>query len=385
MSLESRIHVIVRDNQSTPVSLGHIENAYGLSFTTILPGGCGYCTFRAPGRINVVPTWANYGYEVRLLDGGVVFWAGRMEDIFGGFDMGGEFWEITAYGWGVHMDDQIDDTEDVANTVTSTAISNFITNWTSKFDVSTIAASGYTIANAGAVTLKLLHGRQMLAFLTRFGDSAFNTQQWHVYPQPNGDIEITVEDRPTTADIYLSLRYFESFRGGLYGERLANQVQVRYNGGASTATRNDTTLQGAGPAGWGFIRTFPIVVPEIVSATDAAQIGDTVLTEAKTKRLGATALTLKRQAFIIDPNGYRVEPWRVRAGDMVQIPDLMSATGAVGSLQWNNSFVIAGTRWDEDSQILQITPERHDLSLQEVVAKVKGLIRGRHSLAGSAA
>ena len=397
MRTDSRLSIIVLDNQATPLHRATLTDAFGLRITTVLPGGCGACSFKVAGPIRTVPYWAGYGYEVRVLDGGNVLWSGRIEDMSPVLNRDGAYWEITAIGWGIGLDDQVYTEKDIKGLATDVVVSNVITDLTpasglGKIDVRTISTTSFTFDAVTAINLKLIYARQVLAYMMKFGDSGNNQQQWHVYPQDNSDLEFTWEDRPTAIGLMLWLDDMDEFAGGVHGARLANQVVVRYNGGASFVTVNDTALQGVGPGGWGFIRTAVYTAPElplVAGDVDATQLANAILTGAKALRLAATHLQLKPGARLLDGNGGSIPPWRVRAGKLCQIADMgafsQSSSGGAVTLDWNNSFLIVGTSWDDDEQTLTITPESQDLTLDQVIGQAVQLFRGRHMMNGSAA
>lgn len=374
--------IIIYDNQATAVSRGNIGPlAHHLSLSSTIPGGNGQCRFRLAAPIGLVPDFLNFNYEVRVSDAGEVFWSGRIEDLIAHRDGAGEYWEVTAYGFGVNLEDQIyGSAQNVQNVVTSTVASNTLTN-APQIDVSTITASGFTIANTAAVNLKMMTMSQVVNWAARFGKSAtYDGYLWYVYPDADGTVRFTFTTRPTTTTYALRLPDCELVEFGLVGRRLANRVVVQYNDGASVATQNDTALQGAGPAGWNLLRTLQEFVPEVVNSADATQIANALLTRYKQKYMGARSIQLKPSALILDGNGQRIEPWRMRAGYLAQILDVDAAQGASGTLGFTNSFLVQETVWDQDSQTLSLIPEYRDLSPQAAFAQLFAVLRGRHTM-----
>ena len=382
----SQFSILILDSQTVPQPRADLkQDAYGLQFSTLLPGGCNACTFRVRAPIRFVPPYLGYGYEVRLLDGQGVFWSGRMEDILphrGAND--GEYWEVTALGFAVNLDDQIYTSQDVNGTVTSAIASGAVSSLAPQIDVRTVTASGYTLSAASAVNLKMLTARAVVNWAAQYGDTSFNPQIWYVYPTDKADVEFVLKPRPSTADLLTRLDDMDLFEGGISGQRLANRVIVEYNAGASTVTVNDTTLQGAGPAGWGFVKSYYLFHPEITQSADATQLANAVLEALTTIRLAARSIRMLPGVRFLDAAGAAVNPWRVRSGQLLRITDIVSADVGVGNLTWNNSLLLVGTEYDEDSQGLTLTPENHDLTLQQVVAQAVALFRGRHTTARSA-
>ena len=391
------IDIQVRDNQSTAVRLGSMKaaGAYGLRYSTVLPGGCGECTFNLPAKGNtatdymVPPSAWGYNYRVDLVLAGEIIWSGRMEDLALQKSGDSVHWTIKALGYGVNLNDQVYTTQAVNNVETSTIISNAITSLAPQIGATSITASGYTITNTATVTLKLITAAAVIAWAAKYGDATFNPQVWYVYPDVDGTIRFTFADRPTTVSIIGLIADFEEADFALFGKNLYNKAQVQYNGGASVLTDNTTNLakQSAGPGGWGVIKTLIAVLPEISQSADATQAASAMMTQFGVPRIAATSLRTSRtvdQLNLKDSNGDRVNPLRIRAGSLMQMLDMPDTAGAYQGIQWANTFLIAGTDYDEDSQTLTLTPEGYDNSAQKLLAKVDYLLRGRLGLTGVA-
>ena len=386
------IDIMVRDNQSSPARLGSMRphGAYGLRYSTILPGGCAECTFRLPATDDFLtpPSQWGYNYRVDLQLGGVVIWSGRMEDLQLHKGGDGVYWEIRSVGYGVNLNDQYYTTQAVNNVETSTIVSSAISSLAPQIAATSITATGFTIDNTTAVTLKMVSAAAAIAWAARFGlATTYNPQQWYVYPDSDGTIRFTFESRPTSVSIKGMVADFEEADFALFGKNLYNRAVVQYNGATSVATANDTTLQAAGPGGWNVIKTFAMVLPEITQSVDAGQAANALLEQFGTPRIAATSLRTQRtvdQLNLLDSNGERVDPIKIRAGTLMQFLDMPDTGGAYQGIQWANTFVIAGTEYDEDSQTLTITPEGYDNSAEKLMAKVDYLLRGRLGLTGVA-
>ena len=381
----SRFGIIVRDNQSSRAERADLgTEAYGLRLSTVLPGGCNACTFRVAAPIRFVPTWLGINYEVRLRDAQGVFWSGRMEQILPHRSAGGEYWEVTALGFAVNLDDQLYTAQDVAGLETSAIAGGAITNLTQQIAVSTVTPTGFTLSAVSAVSLRMLTAKTVITWAARYADTSNTPFLWYVYPQNDGDTEFTFAPRPSTPDLDTFLDDMDLFEGGFSVRRLANRVIVEYNAGASTLTVNDSALQGSGPTGWGFVRTAYLYLPEITQSADATQAANALLEAASNQRLAARAITMTPGARFFDRYGAPVAPWRVRSGLLMHIDDIIGASQGIGTLSWNNAALIAGTEYDEDSQVLTIVPENHELTLDQIVAQVSQLFRGRHTTARGA-
>jgi len=160
-------------------------------------------------------------------------------------------------------------------------------------------------------------------------------------------------------------------------------VASLYNSGASYVTVNDTDLQADGPEGWGFVKTFAVVIPEISQSADATQAANAILTAAKALRMTATSLKVKAgegHPVFYGSNGQPAKPWRLRAGQLFHLRDVDPGVGASTNLAFLNSFVVAGTEWDEESRTLTLTPESYERALERAAATVRNLLLGRHQV-----
>ncbi len=371
--------ILVYDTQATSVLRGDLSPlVYQLRISTTLPGGCGTCSFRLRAPTNVVPDYLNFNYEVRLGDRGEIFWSGRMEDIIAHRGEDGEYWDVTAYGYGVNLEDQVYTSQDVSNTVTSTVALNALTQ-APQIDASTLTASGFTISAATAVNLKLLTMAQVVNWAAHFGlVTSFTPYVWYVYPDADGTVRFTFDTRPTAAAYLMRSTDCELVEFGLIGRRLANRVVAQYNDGAANVTVNDTALQAAGPDGWNLIRTLREFVPEVTQSADATQVANALLTKYKRKTMAARTIRLRRGAFLLDSNTIPVEPWRVRAGSLAQFIDVDPSEGT--GLTFTNSFLIQETEWDQDAQSLRIVPEHRDLTPNDAFAQLFSVLGGRHTM-----
>lgn len=388
------IDIRVRNNYSPPVTLEAPRRmgAYGLRYSTQLPGGCAECTFNIPVSSQsaedymVPPSIFGYNYRVDLVDNSEVFWSGRMEDLELHKGTDGIYWTIRAVGFGVNLTDQVYQTQNVNNVETSTVIQNAVTSLAPQIASYSITASGFTLSNTAAITLRAMTAGAVVAWASRFGDASLNPQQWYVYPDSDGTIRFTWEDRPTTAAIQAMISDFHEADFALYGKNLFNRVVSQTANGVTyvqTETTASQTLQQAGPAGWGIIKTFLAVLPETVNAIDHDQLGKTLLSQFGTPRIAATSLKTGKsvdQLNMRDTYGRVVDPIRIRAGTLMSFVDMPDTAGAYNGIQWNNTFVIAGTDYHEDTQTLTVTPEGYDNTAQKLFAKVEYLLRGRLGL-----
>jgi hypothetical protein len=354
----------------------------GLRFSTVQPGGCGSASFRVPatnsGTLAPLP-WLGKFFDVSITEAGRYLWRGRIEDIELSGGRGGRWWTIGAVGYGAALDDLDAAPEDVSGVTTSTLVSDLATA-AGIFDTVSITASGFTLSGAAAIDLPAMSAMARIAWAAQFGDSSFRPQVWHVYPGDLGDLTFTFGPRPTTPAYEGYLTDFEAYTFGLQGHQLYNRVTVGYNNGASSATVNDTALQGPGPDGWDITRALVRVMPHITQSADATQAANVLLSAYKAQRMAATALVVpagRRLPVFRDANDQAVAAWWLRAGYLFRFRDVDPGEAAGATLGFLNSFLIDETEYDEDTATLTLRPESFDNLVESSIAAVRGVLGGR--------
>lgn len=383
--------ISITNRQATPVSWPDIGPlAEKLRFTTVSPGGFGVCTFRLPADPDAALVAPPYLYPFNK----VLLFAPRSVECIGAGRItaarlhgGGQsrWWDVTVEGYGVALGDTIISSLNVRNTESSAAVLSAVTG-IGEFDDLAITATGFTFSNSADITLRGMTAGAVLAFLSRFGDSGLNPQQWTVYPDSAGNIVFTWGPRPTTAAVEAYLSEFTSYEFGSQTRVLGNEADVLYNNGVSLASVSDTDLQAAGPDGFGLVRALALTLPQLTDSADATQAANALLAATSALRMSATSLVATTQTNYYRPlvsggsePGTPLEPWRIRAGTLFRLRDVPTRS-APGTLAFTDSFTIVETDYDEDSRTLRIIPESFDLLLERSVAQVRALLSGRTSL-----
>ena len=298
-----------------------------------------------------------------------------MERVEADLDDQGPNYHVTAVGYGVHLGDRIDTAENVSGQETSTIVANALTNHTSKIDIQTVTASGFTLSAVTAINLTDVYVREILNWAAQFGFIDDAGAVWYGDVRDNGDLEFIFQKRPTVAD-YQVYRSQLNAHAGFDFAQYANRIVVRYNDGASVLTVEDTVKQGAYPNGVNLIKTDYLSIAEATQSADATQAGEVALALRSTLRLDLRNITLQPDALIQDNYGRDIAPWRVKAGRLMQFLDVNPSGVSQSTLAWNNSFLIARSAWDEDSQTLTLEPEQMDYSPDKIVAAARDAIKG---------
>lgn len=381
-SLTRAVLVFANDGTASPRA-NLTSLIYNLHATTVHPGGCENASFKfkVPFAGSLVfPEFLGFNFELQLWDSMGCYWIGRIEDFE--YDIQGDTveWSVVAKGYGVNLDDQAYTSKNLQNTLTSTGVSNTLTDLTSQIDTFDITATGFTISNATAVTLKMQRASQMVNWLKRLGDAAHTYQVWYVYPDVNANVRFTFKPRPTAHELEAHLNDFTHNSGGLAGRRLYNSTQVQYNAGASTVTADDAALQAIGPTGWNLKKTLILFMNELTQGVDAQQVADTALAYFKTAKITSRRLIAQHGIEVLDANKQIVELTRFRAGLLFKYADLNVPQSPVTNVSLANTFLIAATDWDEDALILTITPESLDQLLDSIIGQSQIMLSGRLNL-----
>lgn len=341
-----------------------------LRWSTQEPGGCLECSFRLLLPLRTVPAAIGANYDLRILDHHGCFWRGRIERIQAVRTGAGEWWDVVAVGYGASLSDQVDNTENLANTVTTTGISNVIGTWAPAVQKTTIEASGITLTNTAAIPRAWDTPAERINFLKAFGYSDNSQMLAHIYPDNTADanIELTVKKRPSTAD-------YRAYLGDIQGSwgfdfaSYANAVTVVYNAGASNLTRTYTLGQNKHPDGVNMAKVKLLSVPEITNSADATYIADAALLKARSLRMVAQSIVMPISARLTDANGQDEDVYRLRSGKILQLVDMRPESQS--NIAWNNACLITRTDWDNDAETLHITPEGLDSGIDALVSRIR--------------
>lgn len=376
--------VIVTAQTATP-QVYPLSTAYGLRFTNVNPGGSGIASFYVPaefGSVASIPNFLGFDFRVGIWDGGRCLWAGLMDPPQLEFNGGtGWRWVVTAQGWAVLLGARREATRNVQNTQTSVIVSNAMANLVPDITTLSITATGYTTTNTAAINLLHKNAAEQIAWAAQFGDSSLRKQVWYVYPDDNGTIRFSFGPIPSTPSYSMQIGHATQARLGGVRATYANRVHVDYNNGSSNLTVNDTTAQGAPPAGVGFVHDTRVSVSEITNSTDATQVGNTILTYRKALRLAPNGpITVPFDTQVVDANGLTVPPWRIRAGFQMRLTDVLVRESGTSNLSLYPQFLIAEVDVDENTQTVTVTPESFDTYIEGQLARMMTLLSGKQSV-----
>ena len=365
-----------------------------VSYTTVEPGGCETATFNIPvsftDRTLIIPNYLQLFYQLRILDEQGCVWIGRLEEVGLDIDENGGQWKVTAYGYGVMAASQVSTKYNMRNKNTMTQIAvdalNLLATENNVSITQNITATGYTINNSGDTTLDTITAAGLLTISRAFGTGGGlrSPIQFTIYPDISGGVTATIRAFPTgNPDLRARLQDFGKASFAANGRSYANRISMLYDSGNSVLTAQNTALQAAFPNGVNMVRTLTVIFNQLHDAGDATQMANTLLNWASAIRLSASGsyTTGGSTRFRNESTGqWTVTPRRVRAGQYMALSDMVTLSSGSTNLAFNNSFLIARTRWDEDSNQLTITPENFESAAERAWAQVRGTIMGRFTV-----
>lgn len=347
--------------------VGNLESELDVwRLSTVINGGCLACVMRLPRAAKLNYPDLGFPYDVRVSDARGVFWRGTLELWEGDFQEQEEGIDLTALNVNASLQSYTSKTFTAATAI-ETCVSTVRTDLLQKVTAESLVATSRTLN--GNLTVAGKRAREVLDLLCQHGNSSDALLQWAIWPDgTDAALQLALEVRPTTPGYSI---HIEDLRGKIAfdGAAYANRQRVRYNNNASWAVADDTTEQGAGPAGKNRIQEGDIIdAPDVTDATDAGRIATTVLTTRKVLRPTASPATVAAPWAITDGDGQEIPLWRVRAGKLLEVRGPQPISGS--NYNWRNALYIARTEYDVFSGVLSLTFESLNATLEGMIARL---------------
>jgi hypothetical protein len=357
------------NNLTVPVFQQNLESRVsGLKFGTKLNGGFSTCQFALRLNLGLTKEWVynKYFYRIVVTDGFHTFWEGRIQDPE--FDIGKP--AITAYGYYASLLDQVyygayNTTWDAALKAIRAANCPSIANDDTKINAGALTCS--TVANTMGTQYADATPQALAELFANTSDTTF--QQWFLavwenrvlwaWPKPTGTVTVTW--RTSLKDCKTA--HFAMATGGLYNITYG----IYTSGGVLTRTAefSDTTSQ----TKYGLTRktATPQLGTVAVAAANAAARG----LLATDKSIFPTNTNLMLGDHVYDANGVAYSSAWVRAGDIIQITDLLTADADIATPTLNglNTFFIMETMYDADSMSNGLTIENQSTNLDAILGR----------------
>lgn len=347
----------------------------GLHFSHATNGGNKRATWLEVGSGLQVPALdpALASTRLDILDDGVLVWRGRLWTRERSPSMLSTQRQVTALGYAAHLHDTPYTTvktitggttiEDAFATVRDECAPLLSTSDT------LLEATGRTVA-ATTESLQYKKAAEIFEMLVRLGNSADQPLLWHVWEGQVGANErpiLELRSKPTTAKYFVSLADGTRATTQESADALANRLIVRYGEDLSSFVQvDDETSQGDPPNGYGFAKAQIVDAPKLASATDAQNLGNTLLSAYRDIRPVTGQIVIPPGARVQDENGVDLRLTQVKPGDYLQFRELR-----IGSqTRTEYEMFISETDYAADSEGLTVTPEQPE----ELIARLGRLL-----------
>jgi len=354
-------------NLASPTFQCNLENSIqNLIFGTKLHGGFSQCSFslNLNRLMNYKYAYLQPGYRIVVSDCGSTLWEGRIGDPM--FDAAGNP-GFTAYGYYSSLDDRAYYTS--YNAAFDTVLKAMLTN------ACPLINSDQTQINPGALTMSTVVStagtnyldqsvKTLAEYLVQQSNTTF--QKWYMAVWENRRMYLFTRVT-TTVKWQVRLKDFKTAKWLLQLQNLWNDVYAIYTS-SGTLTRTSEYTNAYSIAQYGLTRKYAIANLGTVSAASVAQnTAQSWLAYYQTIWPSATNIDLFDSVY--DANGVAWPSWYVRAGDTIQIVDLIPTTGSLGTVAANalNTFYIAETKYDFAQQMNTLSFETKSLDLDAVL------------------
>jgi hypothetical protein len=380
MPLHPLLQVRLYDNNlSTPTLIEDLtDRVSNLRISTSLNGGFQFCSFRISSSIgeawNYLSREGKRGYHFYRLvvnEEQRVIWEGRVSEIQLLIEAQYQGLEIKAFGYWSSMRDQFYTDNDGTDWTSGSGhqiddiIKEVLTDECPDInsDQSNIAAGSRDLAGIDFSTKA--YPQDIVNDLTKNSDD--DNSVWFFAIWENR-IPYLFKRAVTQVDHYVWLESLDDLRLTQSATELRNAI-LPFVGSTEGTTQTNTTSLALYPR-----REFKV---SLKTGTNANTQGDAATTAAEER-----GFPRQQQSFTVSGRiynavagdaGARLEEiplWRVRAGDVIRIQDLVPATAATPSLDDVRTFYIMETEYDADTNTLTVQPDRRRRSLPSIIAKI---------------
>lgn len=355
------------NNLTTPVQIYRdISDYSGLKFSTKLHGGFSQCSF----KINNTTIGENYDwafkrpfYRVKIYDTeySKTLWEGRLQGSpFGLSDI-----EIRAYGYYASLLDgkyatAYNDTADVVIKAILTAQCPQISA-----DQTNIQALDADRDSSTAEEYLDKSPQALIEFLLGLSDSTKKKWYFTVWEDRVAYVFPRVD---TTVDWYVKARNLQSFSLAPSYENLWNSCYAIYRN-AGVLSRTTTATDATSISKYGITRTY--VIPDLgeVALAGAEAVRDTWIEEHKD--VISQDSNIKLGKYVVDAQGREWPSSHVRAGDVIQIKDILPATEDMATPRRNgiNTFYILETQYDVKLETNRLIVDTANNSLDAILSR----------------
>jgi hypothetical protein len=354
------------NNLVTPVEIANLqEEVQGLTFSTKLPGGYALCSFSLKESIGMMQEWTFKRFLSRIVirsgnDDKTLF-EGRLEDP----EMSLDKETLTFYGYYSSLKDDIyttayNDTSDAVIKAVLTAKCPQISGDQSHIDALDTARN-----SADGEAYLDITPQEIATYLLDMSDTTKNKFYIAIWE----DRKCWVFDRDDSAvNWYVSLEDIKSINLSPRISDLWNSCYAIYRV-SGVLTRTDVASDTTSIAKCGITRTYAIPDLGEVSLAEAEGVRDAWIEEHKDIYSSSTSIVLGD--LVYDSKGLASPSSFVRAGEVIQIIDLLPATSDLTNVRRNglNTFYIMETQFNLDDYTNTLTLDNESQSLEAILAR----------------
>lgn len=360
-----KLHPIDPDDDSIERSLSGIS---GLTHTTEAPGGWYRCSFTVSGSVSDYWNWITNDILKRLTiedSGGTALWEGRLENV-----RLLDFWrvQLSFFGYWANLTDARPKPESSASyNDTANNILIDLRDTHMHADTRQISASNDLIENPGP-TLNVEFDRDLSLWdsitqkLLRFGDTDSNPVDLFVYEDRK--LRLRARD-PTAVNWTCPLKFVERFPSEFDWRSVANAVLTAYEDtGTITRTAYGTNTDSVARY---IRRELHVASIGTSNGTTAQSLRDAELKRRQDLQQQTDTIVLTK---VFDANGRESALCKVRAGDVLRIPDFVpdiATSKPTPTFDTLRTFVITQTECNHDRGRLTIKPDTETRRLSRIL------------------
>lgn len=355
------------NNLASPTQVIRDISGYsGLRFSTKLHGGFAQCSFRLTDTdISKLYEWAfqRFGYRLVVYDlvNSKTLWEGRLQ----GCPFTLKDITINAFGYYASLQDGKYST--AYNTTADAVIKAMLTASCPAINTDQSNIQALATARDSSTGEEYLDRspQEITEFLLGLSDSA--KQKWYMAIWEDRKAYVFPRD-DSVVDWYVKAQQIQF---GLTPdfENLWNAAYALYRDGSDVLTRTSVASDADSIAKYGITRTYCIPDLGQVSQADAEAVRDTWISEHKDIISSDSDIVLGDTVY--DANG---TPWpssHVRAGDVIQVKDILPSTEDLINPRRNgiNTFYILETEYDAKLKTNRLTVDSESNSLEAILSR----------------
>lgn len=361
-----QVRVYPRDVSSNIMVEDISDRHSRLKFSTRLHGGFNRASFKVVADLPKAWIWIKDRnlFRLKITDGQDVLWEGRIEDIE--FDIGSV--NVSAYGYYANLSDIPYTT--AYNAHFDVILKALLTANCAQIsaDQSHIEATDITIDSAADESYLDKYPMELVEKLSQFSDSTGG--RWYFAVWEDRIPYLFKRDSSSVnwrAQLLSNPSDFKRFRLKHRAGDLWNSAYAVYDAGGLTRTATATDADSV--TKYGLTRRKVISNLGTVAAASAQAYRDGVVANNKDIWPRLTNIVLGDK--VRDTQNQAVKSWRIRAGDVFRVNDLVPTTTSLTATQRDalRTFYIVETDYDVERGEMILIPDTENDSLSKIITK----------------